>query len=140
MAEISVACLVKIKSDDNTRAHIIVRPQFVIGRSAEADLAYVSSTVSRKHIRVELNRDSVTVTDLRSNNGTFIDGVLLQPEKPIIVQGNNVIRLGSSRDEFTFQIIPIPLEMMTSEDQKKTLLKNMAEVKIEAEKIGRKAL
>lgn len=140
MADISVACLVKIKTDETTRAHIIVRPQFVIGRSAEADLAYVSSTVSRKHIRVELNRDSVTVTDLRSNNGTFIDGVALQAEKPIIVQGNNVIRLGSSRDEFTFQIIPIPLEMMTSDEQKKTLLKNMSEVKEEAEKIGRKAL
>ena len=140
MAEISVACLVKIKSDESTRAHIITRPTFVIGRSAEADLAYVSSTVSRKHIRIELNRDSVTITDLRSNNGTYIDGVPLQAEKPIIVQGNNVIRLGSSRDEFTFQIIPVPLEMMTSEDQKKTLLKNMSEVKEEAEKIGRKAL
>jgi len=140
MAEFSVACLVKIKNGEQVRAHIITRPQFVIGRSADADLPYVSSTVSRQHLRVELGKDSVTVTDLKSNNGTFIDGVLLQAERPIIVQGNNIIRLGASKDEFTFQIIPLPMELMNAEEQKATLLKNMSHVKEEAEKLGRKAL
>src|SRR6476619_2831557 len=110
MAENSVACLVKIKINDQVRAHIVVRPHFVIGRSADSDIPFVSSTVSRHHLKVELNRDSVTVTDLKSNNGTFLDGVQLQPEKPIIVQGNNIIRLGASKEEFTFQIIPVPME------------------------------
>lgn len=140
MSESSVACLVRIKNGDHVRAHIIMRPQFIIGRSKEADVPYVSSTASRQHLRVDLNKDSVTVTDLKSNNGTFLDGVQLQPNKSIIVQGNNIVRIGSGKEEFTFQIIPVPMEMMNNDMQKETLLRNMTTVRDEAEKIGRNAL
>ncbi len=136
----SFACLVRIRMGDQVRAHIIVRPEFVIGRSAEADIPYVSSTVSRTHVRVFIHKDSVTVTDLNSNNGTFLDGIQLQPQKPIVVQNMNKIRLGASVDEFTFQVIPIPMELMDSGVQQQTLQKALAGAKGEVEALGRKAL
>lgn len=46
-----------------------------IGRSAECDLTLSSRGVSRHHVQVSRRGDTVTVEDLDSRNGTFLNGV-----------------------------------------------------------------
>ncbi len=49
--------------------------EVVVGRDESAKLRIASSDVSRQHCKLVVTADSVTVVDLQSRNGTFIDGV-----------------------------------------------------------------
>jgi serine phosphatase RsbU (regulator of sigma subunit) len=46
----------------------------MIGRQAPADLVLEDSAVSRRHCQLELDGDALSLTDLGSTNGTFVDG------------------------------------------------------------------
>ena len=53
-----------------------LRPQreIVIGRSSELDMVLVEDMVSRKHAKIVTDDRSVTIHDLGSTNGTFVNG------------------------------------------------------------------
>jgi hypothetical protein len=46
----------------------------VIGRSPDLDMVLVEDMVSRKHARISVSRGAVTIEDLGSTNGTFVNG------------------------------------------------------------------
>jgi len=46
---------------------------FVVGRSSGCDLVVRHASVSRRHAEIQVLGDSVTVVDLDSRNGTFIN-------------------------------------------------------------------
>ena len=45
-----------------------------IGRATRADFIVDRALVSRLHCRLEAERDTLTVVDLSSTNGTFVNG------------------------------------------------------------------
>jgi pSer/pThr/pTyr-binding forkhead associated (FHA) protein len=49
--------------------------ELIIGRDEAAKLRIASSDVSRQHCKLVVTDDSVTVVEMGSRNGTFIDGV-----------------------------------------------------------------
>lgn len=49
----------------------------VLGRDADADVQIDDTTVSRKHAVITIREDAVTLEDLASKNGTFLDSVKL---------------------------------------------------------------
>ena len=52
----------------------IGRTHSLIGRTPPCDIVLPGSSVSRQHCRVQLADNQVSVTDLGSTNGTFVDG------------------------------------------------------------------
>ena len=46
----------------------------VLGRALSSDLPVLDPTVSRRHAELKIEASSVTVTDLGSSNGTFVNG------------------------------------------------------------------
>ena len=46
----------------------------ILGRDASADIQIDDTTVSRKHATITIREDAVTLEDLDSKNGTYIDG------------------------------------------------------------------
>jgi eukaryotic-like serine/threonine-protein kinase len=67
-----------------------------IGRTADNQLSYESTELSRSHLRIQLEGQRVTVTDLGSANGTYLDGVRLLPQVAQVWDGSQPLRLGSS--------------------------------------------
>ncbi len=55
------------------REYGVERP-LTIGRSAENDIVIDHMGVSGKHARVDLEGQAVVLTDLKSTNGTFVNG------------------------------------------------------------------
>lgn len=51
--------------------------KLVIGRDADCHLRLASTDVSRKHCELMLDSNGITVKDLGSQNGTFIDGFVI---------------------------------------------------------------
>ena len=48
--------------------------QIVIGRSSELDMVLVEDMVSRKHAKITVQPGRITIEDLGSTNGTFVNG------------------------------------------------------------------
>ena len=62
----------------------------MIGRAPACDLVFDDSAISREHARVEVDGDAVVVRDLRSRNGTWVNGertetAELQPGDELVV-------------------------------------------------------
>ena len=127
-------CLVMIKSSEGQRAHLIDKATFTVGRAQEADLPYLTPSVSRLHLNVEIRGDAAWVLDGKSANGTFLNGNPVEKGKSYRVDPQDVIRLGTAPEEFQFTIIPKPFEMLNPEAQKGTFLGSMEELVKQVEK------
>lgn len=66
--------VLELQDESANVRRITVRHDIVIGRSSECNLRLSSPQVSRRHCFLRVGRDSSSVTDLDSSNGTFLDG------------------------------------------------------------------
>ena len=67
--------LVVIKGSSKTREVCLRNPETIIGRQAGCGLRIPSAMVSRRHCRLRVQGGRVTLEDLKSANGSFINGV-----------------------------------------------------------------
>lgn len=68
--------------------------ELVVGRSQAADVHIDSRSVSREHAVVTIAASGITVRDLGSTNGTFLNGNRLEGEKSGEVVAGDVIQFG----------------------------------------------
>lgn len=71
------------------------RPPFEVGRGRELDLALPDPEVSRRHARFESRNGVVYVDDLKSRNGTFLNG--RRVTEAIEVREGDAIDVGTTR-------------------------------------------
>ena len=55
------------------QTRIIASPA-ILGRDSTCDLRLNTSAVSRQHTRIEISNGQITATDLKSTNGTYVNG------------------------------------------------------------------
>ena len=71
--------------------------EIVIGRSSELDMVLVEDMVSRKHAKILTDEKTVTITDLGSTNGTFVNGEKVRTSEikdgDRILIGTSIIKL-----------------------------------------------
>lgn len=53
---------------------VLVVGEIVVGRDPTCDLRFEDTLVSRRHARLEVDRARVSIEDLGSRNGVFVDG------------------------------------------------------------------
>ena len=63
-----------------------------IGRDPSCDMALASPDVSRRHCRLQLVAGEVFVTDLRSTNGTYVDGKRI--EDSVLLPDGSILEIG----------------------------------------------
>lgn len=90
--------IVKAVSGPNSGAEFILVPgkSYVLGKdSGTTDIAFQDLSVSRQHARISLGEDGViTVEDLGSRNGVFVNGHKLM--EPKALKSQDVIALGTT--------------------------------------------
>ncbi|GAB2588399.1 hypothetical protein Aab01nite_43190 [Paractinoplanes abujensis] len=77
--------------------------EVVLGRDAACDVAVADRRVSRRHCRVVIRPDAVTVRDLGSRNGTYVNGILIDGGRELhdgdeLRLGDTVVRAGVTRN------------------------------------------
>jgi serine/threonine protein kinase len=78
------------------RVYVIRMGQtFVVGRGRHAEIRLEDDRVSRAHARLEFLEAGLTVTDLGSRNGSFLDGQPLPAEEPVLTQPEDALQIGS---------------------------------------------
>lgn len=84
---------------------VIDKDNYIIGKErSKVDFAVSeNSTVSRVHVYITNNNGQYYVTDNKSLNKTYIDGVMLIPEKPTPINEGQTLKLSNEEFEFTFK-------------------------------------
>jgi pSer/pThr/pTyr-binding forkhead associated (FHA) protein len=77
------------------RSISLKRDKLLIGRSEDCDVRPLSEEVSRRHCAITVGPADVWIEDLKSRNGTFVNGKRIEPENRIKLADGDMIRVGS---------------------------------------------
>ncbi len=73
----------------------------VFGRSPECEVALEDDGISRQHARILVRQGLVEIEDLRSTNGTYVDGSRIST--PVRLQDGSRVRMGNVTLKFAWQ-------------------------------------
>jgi len=88
------------------------KDEYILGRNSDCDLVLNDHSVSRRHCRIFVRRDELWAVDLGSSNGTWLNGVKLDEERPL--RNGDLLKLG--RLEFQLS------ETQEQEEEEKTMI------------------
>jgi pSer/pThr/pTyr-binding forkhead associated (FHA) protein len=72
----------------------------VVGRGENVQIRVDSSWASREHARIVVDAGCVTLEDLGSKNGTFLNG--REVKEPEVLRHGDAIRIGRTDSDFRF--------------------------------------
>ena len=82
------------------KRHVVDGFPFVIGRHESCSLHFDTRTISRKHCAVVLEEERVYVQDLKSRNGTAVDGEKVAPGERLELSHHCIVQIG----KYTFRV------------------------------------
>lgn len=83
--------------DRKNKRHIeLTKFPYTVGKMAGCvDCVLADDSVSRIHARFEKEKDAIRLTDMNSTNGTFKNGLRLQPQETVEIEPGDEIRFGN---------------------------------------------
>jgi len=97
------------RRNETTRREVFDQPEVTIGRVQDNDIVLPVGNVSKRHARIVLKNDKYIVVDLRSTNGTYVNGRRLT--SPLVVREDDKIYIG----DYVLTVRP-PEESVDDED------------------------
>ena len=85
-----------VKEEGQSPRRVVLKEfPYTIGRARDCDLVIDQVAVSRLHARLDYAHEQVTITDLGSTNGTFVNKQRLEPRQPRRLRSGDVINLSN---------------------------------------------
>ena len=91
------AQLIGIQGATQRLTFVIDRPVLTIGRQQDNDFVLPSEKVSRHHGRISCEGGAYFYEDLRSFNGSFLNGRKLEPERRFTIRHRDMLQLTDFR-------------------------------------------
>ena len=86
--------ILELQDQPSNVRRVTVRHDIVIGRGSDCNLRLSAPQVSRRHCFLRVGREGVSVTDLDSSNGTYVDGKRIKPGKRYDLNGGSALAVG----------------------------------------------
>ena len=88
------ACLVHIYPIESVKRirHVLGSGPLILGRAEDCDISVNDQSVSRRHVRLDLEVDGYVATDLESTNGTFVND---SPARGTHLEDGDYLRVGN---------------------------------------------
>jgi uncharacterized protein (TIGR02996 family) len=78
--------------DGTTRREVFEQPEITIGRVTGNDIVLPAGNISKRHARIVCKDDKYIIVDLKSTNGTYVNGRKLT--SPLVVRDDDKIYVG----------------------------------------------
>ncbi len=92
--DVEISLLVKPSGDAGTPQFFrLNQPPITLGRIQENHVCLKSPLVSKKHAEIFLRGVDFFLRDLRSNNGTYLNQVKLNPDAEVLLKNDDVIKI-----------------------------------------------
>ena len=105
--EVPFGKLIIIYGDHAGREYCLSPKRMLIGRTAPCDITINDSSVSRKHANIESKDGRFLLQDLKSTNGTFVNGESIDVH---VVNHGDKIRIGRTVLQFLGKEIPLSFD------------------------------
>jgi pSer/pThr/pTyr-binding forkhead associated (FHA) protein len=86
--------LVIVRSDGEVGARVTVTDSTVMGRSPEADVLLDDPYASMFHLRLTMDGDTMSLSDLGTTNGTYVNG--RRATGPIVLNAGDSVQVGKT--------------------------------------------
>jgi len=106
--------LLTLIGPSKTQTYDIDKSEFVLGRGDSSAVPIVDNGISREHLKVRLQDNLIQVQDLNSSNGTFVEGIKLNPMEFVPVRDTYTITFGNSQSKIKLKIMEVS-EQLSSE-------------------------
>lgn len=83
---------------EKSRSYTLDKREITIGREEEADIQIFDQGASRLHARVSSEKDHFLLSDLKTKNGTYVNGIRI---KEHLLQDGDIITIGRSQFIYT---------------------------------------
>ena len=81
----------------------ITKSRFTIGKSADNDgVLNMNPAVSRSHLMIDVENNTVYVTDRGSRNHTFVNGAVLTANEKVPIENSSILRIADMDFEVVF--------------------------------------
>jgi transcriptional regulator with PAS, ATPase and Fis domain len=89
-------CLLLSYAEGVSVAALGAGSEVVLGRGTNSDVVVPDDSVSRRHARLSVSEQAITLEDLGSANGTTVDGERLVPGAPVFLRIGSAFELGKT--------------------------------------------
>ena len=86
--------LVMVRSDSQVGTTISVANAVVLGRSPEADVLLDDPYASMFHLRLTMEGDTMSLSDLGTTNGTYVNG--RRVTNPVVLNAGDSVQVGKT--------------------------------------------
>src|SRR4051794_20000902 len=94
------ACLIIIRGVPQGHRFFLTQKEMTIGRDPKVEFGVPDQGISRKHAQINKSSSKVTLTDLGSSNGMFINDKKVEWSKPILLAKEDMIKIGNTIFKF----------------------------------------
>lgn len=82
------------QSDGTSSQFQVENGSYFIGRSTSCKICLPYPDVSERHALLMINGDNVTIQDIHSSNGTYVNGIAIN--EPVSLASDSIIQIGST--------------------------------------------
>ena len=119
--------LVVLSGPERGSEHVISSDVIRVGKAPESDLVLTDDTVSRAHFEIVRDAKGYLLRDLKSTNGTFLDGAEI---KEAYIRAGSIIAAGAAELKFTpfeerIEILPSDKESLGAMTGRSTVMREI---------------
>jgi len=89
------ACLIIIRGKPQGHRFFLNQAELTLGRDPTAEITLTDQGISRKHAKITKAGSKVSITDLKSSNGTFVNDKRINPGEAITLTKEDMIKVGN---------------------------------------------
>lgn len=89
------ACLIIIRGKPQGNRFFLTQDEMIIGRDPTVEIPLADMSISRRHAQIKRQNKTVTVMDLGSSNGTYVNDRKITPNQPTVLSKEDMVKLGN---------------------------------------------
>lgn len=99
--------VLEITHGDGVKNHYVKNPEFVLGRGPTSAVKIDDNNISREHVKINYDDDigSIIIQDLKSSNGTMVNGQKLEPFAKYGLKENDIVTFINSSTSMSIKVM-----------------------------------